>query len=176
MEPKSVLNDLRRRVVEELLAKRVRVHVVKNPRALEELRGELPAIDNGKSKIENALHVLVRTMEQLDALIGERETVRPATVYADFEDVRRIRRRFGSVGRRGCGGGLRRCGLWKPGEEGFLKQASDCEPDLLLVRDLGAIHYYRDRAGHLPLVGDFALNDGGERADGEDFCGCGLCG
>ena len=39
-----------------------------------------------------------------------------------------------------------------------MKQVSDCEPDLLLVRHLGAIHYYRDRAGHLPLVGDFALN------------------
>ena len=158
MVPKSVLYDKRRRVVEELLAKRVRVHVVENPQALEELRGELPAIDIEKLKIENRLHVLVRTMEQLDAVIGERDTVRPSTVYADFEDVRRYPEAIRKCREVGISVGLATLRVVKPGEEGFLKQVSDCEPDLLLVRHLGAIHYYRERAGHLPLVGDFALN------------------
>ena len=181
MVPKSVLNDLRRRVVEELLTKRVRVHSIGNAKALEELRADAmsvgtsrrhasateivaeawhPAssIENGKLKIENRLHVLVRTMEQLDAVIGERETGRPSTVYADFEDVRRYPEAIRKCREGGIAVGLATLRIVKPGEEGFLKQVSDCEPDLLLVRHLGAIHYYRERAGHLPLAGDFALN------------------
>ncbi|MGN6368487.1 MAG: DUF3656 domain-containing U32 family peptidase [Phycisphaerae bacterium] len=158
MVPKSVLNELRREVVEKLLGQRRRVHVVGNARALEELRAEASQIENRNLKIENQLHVLVRTMEQLDAVIGARGEVRAATVYADFEDVRRYPEAIRKCREAGIAVGLATLRVVKPGEEGFLKQVSDCEPDLLLVRHLGAIHYYRERAGHLPLVGDFALN------------------
>ncbi|HVS70189.1 MAG TPA: DUF3656 domain-containing protein [Phycisphaerae bacterium] len=158
MAPRSVLNELRRQVVEKLLEQRRRVHAIGNVRALEELRAEASAIENGKLKIENQLHVLVRTMEQVEAVIGVRGDVRPATVYADFEDVRRYPEAIRKCRAAGIAVGLATLRIVKPGEEGFLKQVSDCEPDLLLVRHLGAIHYYRERAGHLPLVGDFALN------------------
>ncbi|HVX84938.1 MAG TPA: DUF3656 domain-containing protein [Phycisphaerae bacterium] len=178
MVPKSVLNELRREVVGKLLEQRRRVHVVGDAGALERLRGDAMRVGESsqhasatevvaeawhpgghpESEIENQLHVLVRTMEQLEGVIGVRGEVRAATVYADFEDVRRYPEAIRKCREAGIAVGLATLRVVKPGEEGFLKQVSDCEPDLLLVRHLGAIHYYRERAGHLPLVGDFALN------------------
>ena len=45
-----------------------------------------------------------------------------------------------------------------PGQDGFLNQILDCNPDALLVRNLAAIGFFRDKAPHLPLIGDYALN------------------
>jgi putative protease len=46
----------------------------------------------------------------------------------------------------------------KPGEEGFLKQVSDCQPDALLIRSLASLGYYRAKAPALPLIADYSLN------------------
>ena len=54
--------------------------------------------------------------------------------------------------------GLASIRIVKPGEQGFLKQVSDCRPDAILVRSLGAVGYYRQNAPEIPLIGDYALN------------------
>jgi len=46
----------------------------------------------------------------------------------------------------------------KPGEDGLLLQVAKCRPDAVLVRNLAAISYYRERFPELPLIGDYSLN------------------
>ncbi len=157
MVPKSVLNELRRRVVEELMEQRSGGHVIENAGALEMLRGEIE-LGNSSAHGMPALHVLVRNLEQLGAVLGMEMRLKPTTIYADFEDVRRYPEGIRLCREAGVKVALATLRVVKPGEEGFLKQVSDCEPDALLVRCLGAIHYYHEKAPHLPLIGDYALN------------------
>jgi U32 family peptidase len=162
MVPKSVLNDLRRRVCEELQRKRDPSYAVAEAEALEKLRDEAAAtaIENQKSKIKNDgnLYVLARTMEQLDAVLAYAGPLRPAMVYVEFEDVRRYAEAVKKCRATAMPVGLATIRIVKPGEQGFLKQVSDCGPDALLVRSLGAVGYYHQHAPGIPLIGDYALN------------------
>jgi putative protease len=47
--------------------------------------------------------------------------------------------------------------ILKPGESGYLKLIEKAEPDGLLLRNLGALHYYKNRSD-LKKIGDFSLN------------------
>ena len=186
MVPKSVLNDLRRRAVALLLAERQRrrPHAVAEPDALDRLRREAlsepgrvapgpaepasravdPAPPNDVDRASRELRsprahtarlcVLVRSLDQLDAVLP----TRPATVYCDFEDVRKYRDAITRSRAAGVPVGLATVRVVKPGEEGFLRQLAECEPDLILVRNLAAIGFYRDAFPHLPLTGDYSLN------------------
>ena len=51
----------------------------------------------------------------------------------------------------------------KPGEEGLLRQVAACEPDLVLVRNLAGLSFYRTHFPDLPLVGDYSLNVANKR-------------
>jgi putative protease len=157
MVPKSVLNDLRRQVTQQLLAQRARTHEVADAAALETLRGQLPKFEISQAATP-ALHVLARTLEQLDAVLSHTGALRTTTVYADFEDVRRYPEAVARCRAAGVAIALATLRIVKPGEEGFLKQVGDCGPDALLVRHLGALHYYQQKFPQLPLIGDYALN------------------
>jgi putative protease len=159
MVPKSVLNDLRRRVCEELLRKRERKIEIADAEALEHLRagaGEPDLATPGPS-VENLL-VLCRTMEQVEAALAFEGALRPAMLYVEFEDVRRYPEAVSKCRTVGMPVGLATIRIVKAGEQGFLKQVSDCNPDALLVRSLGAVGYYREKVPQIPLVGDYALN------------------
>ena len=160
MVPKSVLNELRRKICAELIERRGRRISIADSTALDHLRGELPqpaAIDNQKSMIEN-LHVLVRTMEQLDAVLAFGGDLRPASVCVEFEDVRRYNEAVAKCRAASMPVALATIRIVKAGEQGFLKQVSDCQPDALLVRSLGAVGYYREKVPAIPLIGDYSLN------------------
>jgi putative protease len=159
MVPKSLLNELRRNVCETLIGQRASTHLIVAPDALERLRAA--AMDSSLPKDPstiNQLHVLMRTTEQLEAVLAHDSPLRASTIYADFEDVRRYPDAVTKCRNAGVKIGLATLRVVKPGEEGFLKQVSDCAPDLLLVRCLGAIHYYQHAAPTIPLIGDYALN------------------
>ena len=100
------------------------------------------------------LCVLVRSLEQLDAVLP----TRPAIVYCDFEDVRKYRDAIERSRAAGVPVGLATIRVVKPGEEGFLRQLAECGPDLILVRNLAAIGFYHDEFPALPLTGDYSLN------------------
>src|SRR5262249_34107311 len=95
MLPKSVLNELRRRAVAELLASRERrCNRTVNPSALEELRRTIPLNRPESEPLEPSLYVLARTIDQLNAVLSWRPQsplALPAMIYCDFEDVRRYR-------------------------------------------------------------------------------------
>jgi putative protease len=163
MIPKSVLNDLRRKVCEDLSRQRERMLEIADPDALARLRASVPAaeIETRKSAprpaIENLL-VLCRTMDQLDAALGFSGPLRPSMLYVEFEDVRRYPEAVARCRAMSMPIGLATIRIVKAGEQGFLKQVSDCNPDALLVRSLGAVGYYRQSCPHIPLIGDYALN------------------
>jgi putative protease len=152
--PKSVLNELRRQAVAAVLAQRhPTAHPLAVPQALAELRRALPpALPPAPAP---QLSVLVRTLEQLTAVLACQQAAR---VYADFEDSRRYREAVRLARAAGVPIGLAPLRIMKPGEEGFLKALLAAEPDAVLVRNLGSIDYCREHAPQVPLVADFALN------------------
>jgi putative protease len=217
MVPKSVLNDLRRRAVEQLQKSREHAHEIVRPNALDELRaltpsprysgeragerGEVhdaantvrlederegasrasaklprrsplsPALSpeyvgegaeaprpHGASHSRFGLHLLVRTLEQLHAALTLPEAIRPASIYCDFEDVRRYKHAVAACNAARVPVAVATMRIVKPGEDGWLQQILDCAPDAILVRNLAAIGFFREKAPHLPLIGDYALN------------------
>jgi U32 family peptidase len=101
-----------------------------------------------------SLGVLIRTMEQLDAALE----CGVATLYADFEDIRRYK---DVVERVRAGGGLANLHLATPriqkaGERGFFKLIEAASPDGVLIRNLGAIDHFA--GSPLQRIGDFSLN------------------
>ena len=111
------------------------------------------------------LAVLCRTEEQVTAAlscgVGE--------LYVDFEDIRRYGDAVESVRAHGQGTRifLATPRIQKAGEQGFFKLIANAHPDGVLIRNLGAIAFFREErdkvtsnaeSGHLRLIGDFSLN------------------
>ncbi|MGB8168145.1 MAG: DUF3656 domain-containing protein [Chthoniobacteraceae bacterium] len=100
------------------------------------------------------LRVLCRSMEQLGSALA----AGVGEVYVDFEDVRRGKDAVALV--REAGGGaqifLATPRIQKAGEEGFFKLIENAAPDGVLIRNLGAIDFFRSSA--LRRIGDFSLN------------------
>lgn len=168
MVPKSVLNDLRRQAVARLLDQRSRGAGERrvNPETLDQFRREIAGrrgAGHGDQASSAPPHwyVLVRTLEQLDAVLSWQPAaplVRPALVYCDFEDVRRYRDAVERARAAGVPVGLATLRIVKPHEEGLLRQIASYGPDVLLVRNLAGLTYYREHAPRVPLVGDFSFN------------------
>ncbi len=100
-----------------------------------------------------SLAVLCRTMEQIEAALACAVSV----LYVDFEDIRRYKDAVALV--RGHGGlqiFLATPRIQKAGEQGFFKLIENAAPDGVLIRNLGAIDYFR--ATPLRRIGDFSLN------------------
>ena len=158
MVPASVLNDLRRRAVEELLAMRKQAQqvVITNENALGTLQTEAQGIAN-KIKIEQGpgLSVLVRTMEQFEAAVEHKDKI--GLVYGDFEKLED----FGPAAAMARGAGIKfgaaTLRIYGPGDEKHLDGILDAGPDAVLVRNLTALARLRQRT-KCKLVGDGSLN------------------
>lgn len=160
--PRSVLNDLRRQAATELIATRTAAqrHATNGPRVLERLR-EDPAPVPPATPVTPALAVLVRSLDQLDAVLEWSPAAglpRPAAVYCDFEDLRRYKDAVTRAKAAGVPIGLAPLRVWKPGEDGFQALVARAEPDIVLVRNLASISYFKQELPAARLVGDFSLN------------------
>jgi U32 family peptidase len=164
MVPKSVLNDLRRRVVQELIEKRERAHSIAEPDALDHLRGEVAHLNEGLEPAR--LYVMARTMEQLEAVVAWRGAVPLGMVYAEFEDVKRYREAVRIAKAAGVPIGLATTRIIKPGEEGLLRQIAECGADAILVRNLAGMTFFKEHAPGVPLIADYALNVANELTAG----------
>ncbi len=150
----SALNQLRRALVKKLddaaAVKPVREIITTTYRDL------LPpaAILDAKSSAFDAPHlsVLCRTLDQVSAALE----CGVQTVYCDFEDPRRYKEAV-ALCKPKAEIYLATPRILKSGENGYLKLIEKAEPDGLLLRNLGALHYYKDRSD-LKKVGDFSLN------------------
>jgi putative protease len=172
--PRSVLNDLRRHAAGDLAERRIELkrHPIAEPKALEAMRAEALA-SGGRQPPEGVgtrgadtprsprLTVLVRSLEQLDAVLAWSPPdglPRPATVYCDFEDLRRYKDAVPRARAAGIPVGLAPLRILKPGEDGFQSLVARAEPDIVLVRNLASIGYFREQLPNAQLIGDFSLN------------------
>ena len=158
--PKSVLNDLRRRA-SDALTERVLAssrHAVAEPDALTNLRSTPSPIP---TKAVGQLTVLVRTRDQLEAVLGWEPPAgvpRPAWVICDFEDPRHYADAVPLARAAGLPVMLAPPRVWKPGEDGFNSLVARAAPDGVLVRNLAGFDYFRAKLPGATLVGDFSLN------------------
>ena len=168
MAPKSVLNDLRRRAVESLLAKRDQTGTieVKDPEALDHLRDSVASLHPDDVVPQASLTVLVRTLDQLLALTTWRRTLPVTTVYCDFEDVRKYADAVPIARDAGLPVTLATTRIIKPGEEGLLRQVAAANPDAILVRNLAGLSFFRQERPDLDLLGDYSLNVANELTAG----------
>ena len=99
------------------------------------------------------LSVLCRSTAQIAAALQ----CGAAIIYADFEDIRLYKEAVDQVRR--AGGAeihLATPRIQKAGEQGFFKLIENASPDGVLIRNLGAIEYFRGTT--LKKTGDFSLN------------------
>ncbi len=104
-----------------------------------------------------SLSVLCRGLDQLHAAIE----CGVETIYCDFEDPRRYKQAVADF-KSGIQDPkskilLATPRILKPGELGYLKLIERAEPDGLLLRNLAALEYYKNRSD-LVRAGDFSLN------------------
>jgi len=175
LAPKSVLNDLRRQVVQKLLDLRrsARRHEIVEPDALDGLRGEVAALcrrENGSSEAPArcTLGVLVRDPDQMRAVLdwAKASAAVVVMVYCDFPDTGAYPNAVAAVRRAGLPVGLATLRILRLGEEEQLAEIADCRPDAVLVRNLGSAEFLRRRLPRLSLVGDASLNVANELAAG----------
>ncbi|MCX8495505.1 MAG: DUF3656 domain-containing protein, partial [Akkermansiaceae bacterium] len=150
----STLNQLRRALVKHLeTAAAIRVP---QPTITTTFRDLLPAIPSTQLQAPQ-LFVLCRTLEQVRAAIE----CGVESIYCDFEDPRRYKDAVACFRSENAAAGsqihLATPRILKPGETGYLKLIEKAEPDGLLLRNLGALHYYKHRSD-LKKIGDFSLN------------------
>lgn len=98
------------------------------------------------------LSVLVRDKEQLAALEG----LAVDTIYLDYEFGKEYADSVNQVRKMGSRAGIATTRILKPGERGHLDLIRRLAPDVVLVRNLGALQYFQGT--NLELVGDFSLN------------------
>lgn len=168
MVPKSVLNDLRRRAVDELLAARLAAPRARPVRieALDDMRHAALARREAEPQATiPSLYVLARTLPQLEAVLAwqpEAPLARPAMVYCDFEDVRRYKEAVPLAHAAGLPIGLATLRILKPGEEGLFSVIARNQPDAVLVRNLAALEHFKKHFPAAQLIGDFSLNTANE--------------
>ncbi|MBW7884328.1 MAG: U32 family peptidase [Caldilineaceae bacterium] len=152
--PASLLNQLRREAVEQLLAQQSRPQPVTlhNPSAvLEEmlaLIGTPHAVESGVCFI----HLLVRTPEQLEAALA----LRPASITLDYLDLYGLRPAVEQVQAAGITARVASPRVLKPNEQRIVRflLRLNCQ---ILVRSTGLLQALQAE-GHPSLVGDFSLN------------------
>ncbi|MEX1048048.1 MAG: U32 family peptidase [Akkermansiaceae bacterium] len=155
----SALNHLRRALVKQL--ETAAAIKPERPKITTTHRDLLPLPSTSDVKCATSdvprLSVLCRTLGQLTAAID----CGVETVYCDFEDPRRYKEAVAlfksTIPNPRSTIFLATPRILKPGETGYLKLIEKAEPDGLLLRNLGALYYYKDRSD-LKKIGDFSLN------------------
>ncbi len=157
--PIGELNRLRRELIYELdlalkIARPETGHSWEH--VLSGFEPPLPSVPSAPSvpSPQNQLSVLCRSMDQIQAALD----ASVETIYADFEDIRRYKDAVALV-RQHPGSSaifLATPRIQKAGEHGFFKLIENAMPDGVLIRNLGAIDYFR--AHPLRKIGDFSLN------------------
>lgn len=167
--PVSELNRMRRELVEKIatlsnIAARhpelVEGSVQSAAGACERRLQSLETRRASALKIEKPLlSVLCRSVEQIEATLR----MGVSEIYADFEDIRRYKDAVEIVRKRGPRADappaqilLATPRIQKAGEQGFFKLIENAQPDGVLIRNLGALDYFK--ASPLRRVGDFSLN------------------
>ena len=163
--PVSELNRLRRDLVARLSATALLSHnrgnVGQSARpALSQLLAPISAMQTFRHSAESRnvasepkISVLCRNPAQAETLLSEN----PDLLYLDFEDLRRFAPTVEIIRQKSkIPVYLATPRIQKAGETGFFRLIESAKPDGVLIRNLGALDYFR--SAKLPMIGDFSLN------------------
>lgn len=157
--PVSELNRLRRELVTLLtptpeLSQSLSIPSPSQEKALPKLLAPITARAKIKDLTEPIqVSVLCRNPAQVEALLSEP----PDLLYLDFEDLRRFAPTVETIRQKSkVPVYLATPRIQKAGETGFFRLIENANPDGVLIRNLGALDYFR--SAKLPMVGDFSLN------------------
>lgn len=153
MVPTSLLNELRRTLVERLL-ERLESPPPRtiDPAALDRLLVQATATTSPPTTGVPELRVLCRTLDQVRAVAA----LGVSRIYVDFHDIRLYREAVPIAQQANVPIFIASVRIQKPGERGLLKVLTRHGADGFLVRNLAALAYFHG-AGY-PVVGDFSLN------------------
>jgi putative protease len=105
------------------------------------------------------LSILCRTLDQIETALS----CGVQRIYCDFEDIRRYKDAVSMVRTANASAltapvriYLATPRIQKAGEQGFFRLIESAEPDGVLIRNLGALDYFKNSA--LERIGDFSLN------------------
>jgi putative protease len=157
LAPQSMLNDLRRQAVENLLRQRTERsrHRIEQPDALERLRRAAAPAPRGAPQV----HVLVRSIEQAAAVEQWRHAagaLRGWTI-ADASDPAANVRIMAAVRASGGAAAFATPRVWLPGE-GEPEELHGAAPDGVIVRNMGMLQLLRRRLPGVELCADYSLN------------------
>ncbi len=150
----KVLKDLKNKMVEGLNEKRIEV------KAYEPIKHELKR--SVKAKIApTKLNVLIRKKEQLDSVlefISDNPDYKKIlnSIILDFEFGKDYFPSVKLIKKEGIKAGIATTRILKPNEYHNFTLIKRCDPDLILVRNLGALNYFKN--DKFDLIGDFSLN------------------
>ena len=157
--PVSELNRLRRELVTLLtptpeLSQSPSIPSPSQEKALPKLLAPITARAKIKDLTEPIqVSVLCRNPAQVEALLSEP----PDLLYLDFEDLRRFTPTVEAIRQKSkVAVYLATPRIQKAGETGFFRLIENANPDGVLIRNLGALDYFR--SAKLPMIGDFSLN------------------
>jgi putative protease len=161
--PSSLLNDLRRQAISQLEALQIeRIHVPVND-ASRVLQDAIAKQQKGGTFVPRtpALHLLVRTPDQLDAAID----VRPRSITLDYLDLYGLRPAVERVRTAGISARVASPRVLKPEEQRIVSFLRGLNCDIV-VRSAGLLHALRLAARETnsagkparPWIGDFSLN------------------
>jgi U32 family peptidase len=157
--PVSELNRLRREFVTLLtptpeLSQSPSIPSPSQEKALPKLLAPITARAKIKDLTEPIqVSVLCRNPAQVEALLSEP----PDLLYLDFEDLRRFTPTVETIRQKSkVAVYLATPRIQKAGETGFFRLIENANPDGVLIRNLGALDYFR--SAKLPMIGDFSLN------------------
>lgn len=156
--PLSVLNRMRRELVSKLEAQAETSG--KSPtfdqmaRRPLDWEGWTPYFPQRQPAEGYELSVLCRTPEQAMAVLDQGLT----RIYLDFKDIRQYPDVVASMRKLSPEASIwiATMRMMKPHEAGYFKYTTAAKPDGILVRNLGAAQWFRDKG--FPLIADFSLN------------------
>ncbi len=150
MMPLSILNRMRRELVEKLAAAPLADAGASRPAAT----WQPPSFPPLPEKKSYTLSVLCRSAEQAEAVVS----AGVKRVYLDFKDIRSyadVTARLRALAPE-CKVWIATLRIMKPHEGGFFKYIHEARPDGVLVRNIGAALHFREKG--VPMVADFSLN------------------
>jgi putative protease len=165
--PISAINQLRRDLIENLEQIKNQKSSIVNHQSRASIEHLLPLI-TGSSDIASAtadhsalgtpsLSVLTRSLEQLEAAIA----CNADQIYCDYEDPRRYKEAVEIFKTQNSNFKsqiiLATPRIIKSGEAGYLKMIERMGADGLLLRNLAALHHFKD-SNDIIKIGDFSLN------------------
>ncbi|MDV6033013.1 MAG: U32 family peptidase [Phycisphaera sp. RhM] len=157
MVPASLINELRRRVMERL-GRRIEQPP---PRSIHVAAGEamLDPISSGDPPVEKSrIAVLCRSLDQVKAATEAAVDL----IYVDFHDVRQYAKVSEIVAAESIPFGIATVRIQKPAEMGLLRVLPRHRPDFILARNLAALEFFRDSS--IETIADFSLNVANHRS------------